>query len=60
MPVEEVKGRGYDLTARNPNCKEAQSLPPPMEILSSLLEREREILGIVEELDGLLSNNTRE
>ncbi|MHA2616647.1 MAG: HsdM family class I SAM-dependent methyltransferase, partial [bacterium JZ-2024 1] len=55
--VEEVKARGYDLTARNPNRKEAESLPPPMEIVASLLEREREIWGIVQELDELLSNN---
>ena len=57
VPVEEVKARGYDLTARNPNRKETESLPPPMEILASLLEREREILSIVEELDELLGNN---
>jgi type I restriction enzyme M protein len=57
VPVEEIKARGYDLTARNPNRKETEALPSPIEILASLLEREREILSILEELDELLSNN---
>jgi type I restriction enzyme M protein len=56
VPVEEIKARGYDLTARNPNRKETEALPAPMEIVASLLEREREILNIVEELDMMLSN----
>ncbi|MFA0753180.1 MAG: hypothetical protein IMHGJWDQ_000951 [Candidatus Fervidibacter sp.] len=50
----------YDLTARNPNRQEAEALPSPVEIVAGLLEREREILSIVEELDELLSNNDRE
>jgi type I restriction enzyme M protein len=32
-------------------------LPSPVEVLASLLEREREILSIMEELDDILSNN---
>jgi type I restriction enzyme M protein len=59
VSVEEVKARGYDLTARNPNRKETETLPAPMEVLASLLEREREVLSIVEELDDLLSANGR-
>ncbi len=55
--VEEVKQRGYDLTARNPNRPEGEELPSPVEIVAGLLEKEREILSIVEELDELLSNN---
>jgi type I restriction enzyme M protein len=55
--VEEIKARGYDLTARNPNRKETEALPAPIEILASLVEGEREILSILEELDELLSNN---
>ncbi|QUV83482.1 SAM-dependent DNA methyltransferase [Chloracidobacterium sp. D] len=56
VPVKEIRARGYDLTARNPNRKETEALPAPMEIVASLLEREREILNIVEELDMMLSN----
>ncbi|HXF56343.1 MAG TPA: N-6 DNA methylase [Actinomycetota bacterium] len=57
VTIEEIKARGYDLTARNPNRKEAEELPPPMEIVAGLMEREREILSIVEELDELLGND---
>jgi len=57
VSVDEIKARGYDLTARNPNRKETEALPPPMELVARLLEREREILSIVEELDEFLSNN---
>jgi type I restriction enzyme M protein len=57
VPVEEIQARGYDLTARNPNRKETEALPAPIEIVASLLEGEREILSIVEELDELLGSN---
>jgi len=57
VPAEEIKSKGYDLTARNPNRPEGERLPPPMEIVASLMEKEREILSIVEELDEMLSNN---
>ncbi|RMH21471.1 MAG: SAM-dependent DNA methyltransferase [Gammaproteobacteria bacterium] len=60
VPVEEIKERSYDITARNPNRKERETLPPPMEIVASLLEREREILSIVEDLDELLGNGKME
>jgi len=57
VSIEEIKDRGYDLTARNPNRKQNQALSPPMEIVARLLEREREILAIIEDLDELLGNN---
>ena len=34
-------------------------MPAPMEIVASLLEREREIYRIAEELNELLSENNR-
>lgn len=55
VPVEEVKERGYDLTARNPNRRAEQTLPAPVEILVSLMEKEREILSILEELEEALT-----
>lgn len=57
VPVENIKAQGYDLTARNPNLRHTERLPPPMEIVVLLMEREREILAIIEELDELLSNS---
>jgi len=58
VSVDEVMERGYDLTARNPNRPEEERLPSPVEIVASLMEKEREILSIVEELAELLSNST--
>ena len=60
MPVEEIKARGYDLTARNPNRPQDADLPSPMDLVAAVMEREREVLSIVEELDELLSNNDRQ
>jgi len=60
VPVEEIKAKGYDLSARNPNRKGAEALPSPAEILSSLLEREREILDTLEDINEILGNNYKE
>lgn len=60
VSVEEIKKRGYDLTARNPNKPEADDLPSPTEVVVSLLEKEWEILSIVEELNEMLGNNNNE
>lgn len=57
VSIDEVKERDYDLTARNPNRPPTDTLPSPTEIVVGLLEREREILSIVEELDEMLGNN---
>lgn len=60
VTAEEIKKKGYDLTARNPNRPEGEALPSPAEIVAGLLEKEREILSIVEELNALLGNNMGE
>ncbi len=57
VSVDEIRERGYDLTARNPHRRETSDLPSPMELVANLLEREREIMSLVEELDELLSEN---
>jgi len=54
--ADEIRQREYDLSARNPSRPEGEALPPPMEIVASLMEKERAILSIVEELDVLLGN----
>lgn len=56
VAVQEIKARGYDLTARNPNRPEGERLSPPMEIVAGLMEKERKILCIIEERDDVLSN----
>jgi len=62
VTFDEIKERGYDLTARNPNRPDEEQLPSPIEILTGLMEKEREILSIVQELGELLNNtnNTEE
>lgn len=57
VSVEEVKNRGYDLTARNPNRSEGEKLPSPAEIVAGLPKKEREILSIMEELNECFGNN---
>lgn len=54
VPLEEVKARGYDLTARNPHRPESDALAPPAEVAARLLEQQREITSIVEELSAML------
>jgi type I restriction enzyme M protein len=60
VTADEIKTGGYDLTARNPNRLEWEQLPSPVEIVARLLEKERGILSIVEELDELLSDGQNE
>jgi len=54
VSVDEIKERGYDLTARNPNRAEAETYRHPAEITASLLEKERQILGVIEELHEMV------
>lgn len=57
VSIEEIKARGYDLSPRNPNQREENRLPSPSEIAASLLEKEKAILGIIEEINELLNNS---
>jgi len=56
VPVEEIKERGYDLSARNPNQAERETYRHPAEITASLLERVRELHNILENLHEMVSN----
>ena len=56
VPADEIKARGYDRTARNPNRAEAEAYRHPAEITASLLEKEREILSIIEELHEMVGD----
>jgi len=60
VSFEEIKERGYDLAVRNPNRPDTESLPSPAEVIASLMEKEREIMSIVEELNQMLTNNESE
>ena len=54
--MEEIKERGYDLSAHNPNRAEAEVLPHPTELTATLLERLREMMAIVEDLHGMVGD----
>ncbi len=54
--LDDLAGRGYDLSGRNPNQDDRQSLPHPAEITARLLERSREFQSILENLHSLVSN----
>jgi len=54
VSVEEIIKRGYDLTAKNPNRKEEFEYKSPEELIASVLEKEKAILKIAEEVQSLL------
>jgi len=57
VPVEEIVKRGYDLTAKNPNKKEELEYKTPEELVASVLEKEKMILEIAEEIQNLFNSS---
>jgi type I restriction enzyme M protein len=60
VPVDEIKSRAYDLSARNPNRNDQAQIPHPAELTARLLERVRELHSIVENLHEMVSNGNQE
>jgi type I restriction enzyme M protein len=56
VPVEEIVENGYDLTARNPSKKEEEGYPEPEKLVESVIEKERQILEILEEFRETLGD----
>jgi type I restriction enzyme M protein len=54
--VEDLRARGYDLSARNPHQNDYQTLPHPAEITAGMLERLREVQSALERLHALVTN----
>jgi type I restriction enzyme M protein len=54
--VEDLAGREYDLTARNPNRPGMEQFFHPAELTATLLERSREYQNIIERLHEMVSN----
>ncbi|MEM0215449.1 MAG: N-6 DNA methylase [Archaeoglobaceae archaeon] len=50
VKVEEIINNNYDMTARNPNRKEEVRYPEPIKIVESILEKEKEINALLEEI----------
>ena len=55
VSTEEIAKRGYDLTARNPNKKEEYEHKPPEILLSEIIEKEKQIRKVLDELYKLLN-----
>lgn len=50
--ASDVAGNGYNLDLRNPNRPDDLSHRPPKELLAELVDTEREILTLLEKLEG--------
>lgn len=54
VPIEKIRERGYDLSARNPNGVDNDALLPPPEIISEIESNQRELDKIVVSMKELL------
>jgi type I restriction enzyme M protein len=52
VSANNVAGNGYNLDLRNPNRPDDLSHRPPMELIADLVETERQILALLEKLEG--------
>ncbi len=50
--VADIAANGYNLDLRNPNRPDDLSHRPPAELLAELVDTEREILALLEKLEG--------
>jgi len=50
VPITDIEAAGYNLDLRNPHRPDDLAHRPPDELLAELIETEREILGLLEEL----------
>ena len=57
VPIEKIRERDYDLTARNPNRKQEVIYVEPEELVESILEKERQISEILEEFRNILGKS---
>lgn len=54
VPIEKIRERGYDLSARNPNDGDNAALLPPAEIISEIENNQREVDKVISSLKELL------
>jgi type I restriction enzyme M protein len=55
VPVEEVVGKEFNLDVKNPNEGAGPEHQPPEVLVAGIIEKERRILGIMEEIQALLA-----
>ncbi len=58
--AETLTARGFDLSAKNPTRLETERSPHPVELTATLLERNRELHAILENLHSMLGNGNDE
>ena len=54
MPVEEIIGKSYDLSAKNPNRKDDYEHRPALELVQSIKAKEERIMDLLGELEAIL------
>ncbi len=58
VPIADIETNGYNLDLRNPNRPDDLAHRPPAKLLAELIATEREILGLLEELDTEIRGRT--
>lgn len=58
VPVDEIVGNGYDLTARKPRHAEAAERRCPEELVASVLTKEERLTELLKELQELLGGDS--
>jgi type I restriction enzyme M protein len=59
VPIADLEARDYNLDLQNPNRADDLAHRPPAELLTELIETERQILGLLEELQAQTSVDSR-
>jgi len=54
LPIADIVGKGYDLSAKNPNKAEDYEHLPALELIQSIRTKEDRIAGLLGELEALL------
>lgn len=52
VPATDIAANGFNLDLRNPNRPDDLTHRPPRELLAELVDTEREILALLEKLEG--------
>jgi len=52
MPIADLEANGYNLDLRNPSRPDDLAHRPPAELLAELIDTEREILGLLADLQA--------
>ncbi len=59
VPAATIKANGYNLDLRNPHRPEDLTHRPPAELLTELVDTEREIVVLLEKLEGVVEGTAR-